>query len=775
MAIKIPPLKAKATQYPTIRVISPGRGLNNLVSAELIDDKEASDLNNVVFSEAGTVIKGPGVKAWGSALSNNPRGLGSLSTQTGVRQVVTVDGGIVKHTSNAGDTWTAASGATMTANVPVTFTSLRTNPNASSGADVLYLWDGTLSGCYFDGSTVTRPGTMPAASYSIFFNGFHIAAGTKTNTSRLYIADTNAGQASGVSLAYVQGTESWATFVSAGFNATLTATTPPSPNNPVDVPGATVAGGSGTAPNIIDVNPGDGDSITGLAKFQGSIIIFKHRSIYQLSFDQSTGLPTVTLINTYLGAVSHRSIDNVENDVFYLTTLGWFTLGYQEGYYTLIRTNELSVRIHPLIATINQSNLGQVAAIYQPYQFLSSIPSGGSSFNNITVVYDKRYDAWSKLDYVHAESFTVYTDTNLVQHLLYTDSNAGMVWEIDSTISTSNGSAIDAYWQSKAYDGGQPELTKFWIDVTLYFRQVNGTITVTIFTDNGTVLHTSTIGGQQFNGGIAATGYIGSERYGGNTNVARTLTTIVTNLITNPSFESGTTGWTALQGIETLSQSTTQALEGTHSLKCITTGASSQGPVYTVTGLVSGNQYNYGGWVFMPNGVTYTVEIDQFTTGGSFISAITQGYTGTGTWQQISLNTVLAATATKCTALIYVGSVIETFYIDKMIFSSGNNTPFTGDTPSTTTDTYAWTGTAEASTSTHSWTTVSNDPFPQNAAGGNQLITSNVPYRIQLSAQSRTMMIKVEEKTVNTLGYLGHALTYRPMSHFVFDSNYIIQ
>lgn len=588
--MRIPPLRVKPTQYPTIRVVNPGKGLNTLVSAELIDDHEASDLNNVVFTEAGTVTKGPGVTSWGTGLSNDPRGLGSFHSQGGTRQVVTVDGGRVKSTTTASSTWTAAAGATLTSNVPITFTSARTNPNSSTGADVLFIWDGTTSGCYYDGTTVTRPGTMPSASFSMFFNGLHVAAGTSTNTSRLYIADINQGQATGVSLAFQAGTESWFTFTTPNFNATLTATIPPNPDNPTDVPGATVAGASGVLPQIIDINPGDGDQITGLAKFQNSIIVFKKRSIYQLAISQ-TG-PVVTQINTYLGAVSHRSIDNVENDVFYLTTLGWMTLGYQEGYYTIIRTNELSVRIHPLIATINPANLTNVSAIYQPYWFLCSVPTGGSSFNNLTVVYDKRYDAWSKLDYINAESFTVYTDSSQVQHLLYTDATSAAVWEIQQygSVTTNNGTAISSHWVSKTYDGGMPELMKFWIDVTLYFRQLAGTITVTIYTDNGIVAHTSTIGGQQFNGGIAATGYIGSELYGGNS----------------------------------------------------------------------------------------------------------------------STNAV-------------------------------------------------------------------GDPYPANSASAGQIITSNVPYRIQLSVQSRTLMIKIEEDTVNTFGYLGHALTYRPMSHFVFDSNYIIQ
>jgi len=510
--VKIPPLKGKPFQYPTIRVINPGKGLNTLASPEMIADQEASDLQNVVFTELGTVTKGPGVTSWGVSLASNPKGLGSFTTQAGNHYVVTVDGSLLKHTSSASDSWTTIAGASLTANQDTTFTQLRTNSAAAAvsnaslgnypvGTDALFVWNGVDGGNYWDGTTWHKPGTIPSAAFSIFYSGVHVCAGTSTNPSRLYFSDPN------------DSTQ----FVSSGWANPGVPTEPPSPNNPTDIPGTTSAATiSGAVPKILDISPRDGDKITGLAKFNNVLIVFKNRSIWQVTIDPSSGSLSATAIITYLGAVSHRSIDNIDNDVFYLSSLGWFTLGYQESFYNIIRTNELSQRIHPLIQTINPTNLPRVSSIYYPYRFYSSFASGGSTTNNLTAVYDKRYDAWSKLNYITAESFTVFYDSTNTQHLLYADDTSANVWEISESAYNNNGVAIDAYWQSKAFDGGQPELYKRWIDITVYFRQLTGVVTVSVFADDATLVHQSTIGVAGLNGGIASTGPIGSELLGGN-------------------------------------------------------------------------------------------------------------------------------------------------------------------------------------------------------------------------------------------------------------------
>jgi hypothetical protein len=71
----------------------------------------------------------------------------------------------------------------------------------------------------------------------------------------------------------------------------------------------------------------------------------------------SSGLPVVKQVSASVGCVSHRSIDNVDDAVFFLSRQGYYTLGYQANYTQAVpRTNELSITIHPIIDTITAAN-----------------------------------------------------------------------------------------------------------------------------------------------------------------------------------------------------------------------------------------------------------------------------------------------------------------------------------------------------------------------------------------------------------------------------------
>lgn len=71
----------------------------------------------------------------------------------------------------------------------------------------------------------------------------------------------------------------------------------------------------------------------------------------------------------------------------------------------------------------------------------------------------------------------------------------------------------------------------------------------------------------------------------------------VENLVTNPSFETGTTGWTAYGGAS-VAQSSVQALYGTYSMLAVTSGAS-QGIQGTTSGLTTSATYVLSCWVYL--------------------------------------------------------------------------------------------------------------------------------------------------------------------------------
>jgi len=493
MAVKIPRRRTPA-RLPEITVKNPGKGLNNLVSDTLINDAEASDLNNISFVESGCIAKSAGIQSVGTGLSNNPKGMGVFYTVAGNRYLLTVDGTSLKYLN--GSTWTAISGASFTANKEVNFTQCDNN---------LYIWNGQEAGAQLDSSlTLTRPNTTISASFSIWYQGFQIAAGVATQPNRIYVSDNT------VSPGDFTNTNPTGT----GLYSVYDGTTHPGSTGPY----------TGTGANYIDINKGDGDKITGLAKYQGVVIIFKERSVYQLSLS-ATGVPTITQVTQATGAVSHKSIDNVENDVFYLSRKGYYVLGNEPNYLNTIRSNELSNRVNPIIQTINPAQAMNAASIFSEFKFYSSFATGGNDYNNQTLIYDRRYLAWSKVDYMTANAWTEFIDTSGNRHLYFADDNSAKVYEVIEGNYSNNGTAINSYWISKSFDANQFDEYKRWLDVTILFRQISGSVTVTFYADNDQVVKSTSISSDtDFSGSIGTT-LMGSPIFGGTGTTSSTSTT----------------------------------------------------------------------------------------------------------------------------------------------------------------------------------------------------------------------------------------------------------
>lgn len=484
--VKIQP-RRRTPESPRLKVINPGRGLNVQVSDNLIDDREASDLQNIQFIEAGGVSKRFGFKQVGDNLSNNPRGLGTYMDTSSSKYVCTIDGTVLKYLKDTSSTWASATGATFTADKSVTFTQAQAK---------LFVWNGTDGGAYFDGSAVTRPGTMPKAKFGLYFKGYHMVSGVDGQLNRLYIAEDS----------------DVTDFTNASGASTL--------NDSTEVPGATSftdTGSPGPA-EFIDIDKNDGDKITGLATFQDSVVIFKERSIHQLTLD-SSGTPSVALVTRALGCVSHKSIEGAENDVFFLSRNGVYVLGNEPQFFTAIRTNELSSRINPRIRLISEANLSLSSAIYFDYKYWLGVPEGGTTTNNVLWTYDRRFLAWSKSETssFNAEAFTVLIDSASRERMMFTSASSAKVFEITQAYND-NGSSIDGYWLSKAFDADEFDIQKRWLYVDLQFRQIAGSVDISIFTDNDTLVASASIPAPTTSGEIGSQ-LLGEELLGGDPSV----------------------------------------------------------------------------------------------------------------------------------------------------------------------------------------------------------------------------------------------------------------
>lgn len=452
----------KVRQLPSRRVrpisrqaiFNPAKGLNNFGAPNLIDNKEWADLQNIQFDESGIVRKRMGYEQYSASLTN-ARGLGSLNTVT-LDQVLTVDNGTFKYTT--GTSWTSNTSVAFTANKETNFTQAR---------ESVYIWNGTEGGSKWDGTNLTRPGTMPRASFSVWYKGYQVASGVDTQPHRVYFSRVS--------------DESIFT------NAATTL------NNSTEVPGATVF--SGTGAQYIDVNPGDGDKVTGLGIFSDILIIFKEFSIYQFTLE-STGStvaePNLLSITKAAGCVSHKSIVPVENDLYFLSREGVRVIGNEANYFNSIRTSLLSQPIQPIIDAMKSSELAQSCGVYFNDEYILTIPDSGGNMNT-TIVYNRIFRGWTKWTNTDADSYLKFVDSSNNVLLLFLDTDGTKVQEFTPGVYSDDGQPIDSYILSKVFDFGNPDITKFFVDIGLMFRTISGEIDIEVYTE-GNVLFGGSVG-----------------------------------------------------------------------------------------------------------------------------------------------------------------------------------------------------------------------------------------------------------------------------------------
>lgn len=448
---------------------NPAKGLNCFVSDSLVDPQEASDLLNIAFDESGIVKKRDGFNSYGPTLTN-PQGLLSYYTES-AKNLIVVDGGQPKIYANS--IWNNITGVTLDSSRPYI--------TATQANNLTFLWDGVNGGVQYDGSTTSRPGTMPKGKFSIYWNGLHIVSGVPGQPSRVYFSA--GGKPAVFTTSTTDPSKPSGTAVGDGW-----------PDNSTDVPGATSFSTVSSA-FTIDFGKNDGFAVTGVAIFQENVVVFKENAIYQLSFNGSSTATnaSVTVITKSIGCVSHRTIAYVENDIYFLSRKGVFTLGNEQNYYTAIRTNELSARIRPLIKRIKPQSYEKCNAVYYNDQYLLAVPLDGTTVNRI-LGYDRRYQAWTIWDTIAPRSMiNFFDDSNEQRFFFIPDTTSTTVKEVIRGQYNDDGKAISAYWVSGALDAGAIDITKRFVDLGILLRQLTGVFTVNVYLDDSKLLKQSSI------------------------------------------------------------------------------------------------------------------------------------------------------------------------------------------------------------------------------------------------------------------------------------------
>ena len=173
-----------------------------------------------------------------------------------------------------------------------------------------------------------------------------------------------------------------------------------------------------------------------------------------------------------------------------------------------------------------------------------------------------------------------------------------------------------------------------------------------------------------------------------------------TNLVTNPSLETNTTGYTAVGGA-TLTRSATHQRRGAWALRITPVASTESGTYFGTVSVTSGTAYVFSVDVLGVAGQSYELQLQNTTP----TERASLTFTGTGYWQRLEVT--FTATADEDWRLYVVRDAGETgtdyFYIDGLQFETGSaaTTYFDGDSIGFVRGQkdFGWNGTRHGSTS----------------------------------------------------------------------------
>jgi hypothetical protein len=170
-----------------------------------------------------------------------------------------------------------------------------------------------------------------------------------------------------------------------------------------------------------------------------------------------------------------------------------------------------------------------------------------------------------------------------------------------------------------------------------------------------------------------------------------------TNLCTNPSFETGTTGWAGKGTTPSLVAIGTEWWAGTQSA-LITAQTTDGGVGFVASGLTIGQAYTVSGYVYIPATSGAQSVIATVATIGTGTSTST-----VGTWTRLSMTATATATSHNF-GFDFAGTVSSglKFYVDAVLIENASTVDsyFDGSSVNANSRVYAWTAAENASTST---------------------------------------------------------------------------
>lgn len=379
------------------------RGYNDSLKPELLPSGYAADALNCRVDNS-KIDKRTGYSLVGGDIGvKRGLGLGVLERADGTKRIVAA----WDDSTSTNSRYMAWTGSGSFANITgATTQTADKDVNFEQANNKLYSFNGTDASLAYDGSSASAVAAIPLGKYAKWFHNYMFVAGVSANPSRLYFSN-------------VGNPEVW------------------------------------TASDYIDINPNDGDEITGLSVLGTELIITKKNRVWALTgFD--VGSFTINNINERVegfGCIAGRSFANIGNDTLFLSFVGNVphVRSIQRTRYAVnVAGGIISDNIEGTLNGLNKTQLNKSANIFDGKVCYFAVPNASSTVNNLVVLYDtvdKGFVRWTGLN---VAAWAVSTIGGRAEIYFQDSTTVSRVYKLD-TSDSDNGSAIDFQYKTRAY------------------------------------------------------------------------------------------------------------------------------------------------------------------------------------------------------------------------------------------------------------------------------------------------------------------------------------
>jgi hypothetical protein len=336
-----------------------GGGLDLASQPGLVAFDKALDCLNVTFTSRGAVESRGGYAAFSGTLTNQPDSLGGFIKSDGTKRLLVGNGNRIDVLDTGGSSVANTTSPTASPHYFVRF--------GSPSVEAIYMANGTDQVRRYDTSGgFTSPAGLAGQT------GKFLAVSPASN--RLVVA-RESGSTAGNNPSSVN-------FSDAGDPETFTST------------------------NFIDLDPGDGEAIMGMASFRGQLLIFKGSKMWR-HYGESTdavGEPVFDVLKMDTGGVglaASRALAVSDDAVYFLHGAGVYSTsgGPPQRVSDIIEPFFLGgTSIYFQSQPLNHSAIDKAAMCWHDNRLYLAVPTGSSTTNDRVLVYDPRIGWWSIYD-----------------------------------------------------------------------------------------------------------------------------------------------------------------------------------------------------------------------------------------------------------------------------------------------------------------------------------------------------------------------------------------